>query len=148
MGEYTLVVLCDSRPLGHAHLAAHVAQHDVRRDRVQVQVAAREQERKARPNRGGKGGPGQPGKCAQPEVEPETGVLATGELQHGQAGLVWRPAQTSPELLEEDSRAFGGPQEQHCVDAGNVEALVEQDHGKQCLDRPVAQCLQRLCPQV
>lgn len=42
-------------------------------------------------------------------------------------------------MLQEHDRALGGPQEQHCVDLGDVEAFVEQIHGKQDLQLAGAQ---------
>ena len=40
--------------------------------------------------------------------------------------LAGGPAQAAAELLQEDGGALGGAQEQHGVDLGKVDALVEQ----------------------
>ena len=64
--------------------------------------------------------------------------MVADEVQHGQHRLVAGAPQSAAELLEEDRGALGGPQEQHRVDVGQVEALVEQVGGEQHVDPPVA----------
>ena len=61
------------------------------------------------------------------------------EVQHREAALAPAEAQTAAELLQEHDRALGGPQEQHRVDLGDVEAFVEQIHRKQDLQLAGAQ---------
>ena len=75
-----------------------------------------------------------PCQCAQLEVEAELLAVIADEVQDGQHGLVLRPPQPSPELLQEDRGALGGSEEQHRVDIGNVDALVEDVDREDCLD--------------
>lgn len=59
--------------------------------------------------------------------------------KHGEAAFAPAEAQTAAELLQEHDRALGGPQEQHRVDLGDVEAFVEQIHREQDLQLAGAQ---------
>ena len=87
-----------------------------------------------------------PGQCGETLVEPELTALVTDEVQRGQHGLTGHHPQATPELLQEHRRALGRPKEQHSVDRGNVEALVEQVDGEDDVDRAVAQRAQRVLP--
>lgn len=55
--------------------------------------------------------------------------------KHREAALagVGGEAQAPAQLLQEHHRALGGTQQQHGVDRGDVEAFVEQLHGKEDL---------------
>src|SRR5215217_258211 len=72
-----------------------------------------------------------PGQGAVAEIEPELRVLAADEVEHGQAWLVVGQAQPPAQLLKEDGGALGGTQEQHRVDGGDVDTLVEQVDGEE-----------------
>ncbi len=52
------------------------------------------------------------------QVEAELGVLVADEVEHGQARLAVGEAQAAAELLEEDGRALGRPQEQDVSTSG------------------------------
>ena len=84
-----------------------------------------------------------PGEGPVAEVEAEPLVLQPDEVEHRQARLVVRQAQATAELLQEHRGALGGAQEQHRVDLGDVDALVEQVHREQRPHLPPAQLLQR-----
>ena len=69
------------------------------------------------------------------QVETEAAVLLADEIQNGETALLcfWREAQAPAQLLQEHDRALGGPQQQHGVDRGDVEAFVEQVDGEEDL---------------
>ena len=69
------------------------------------------------------------------QIKAKTPVLLADEVQNGEAALagVGRQPQAPAELLQEHHRALGGPQEQHGVDGGDVEAFVEEVHGEEDL---------------
>ena len=69
-----------------------------------------------------------------------TRVRLADEVEHRQARLVLGPAAATAELLEEDRRALGRPQEEDRVDLGDVDALVEEVHGE---ERPAARPARR-----
>ena len=60
--------------------------------------------------------------------------MVADEVEHGQDGLVLRTPQAAAELLQEDGCALGGTEQQHGVDVGHVEALVEEVDGEQRVD--------------
>ena len=75
-----------------------------------------------------------PVECAQLRVEAELLAVVADEVEDGQHGLVAGAAQSAAELLQEDRRALGRSEEQHGVDVGEVEALVEQVGGEEHVD--------------
>ena len=58
-------------------------------------------------------------------------MLVADEVQDREARLGRGVAQTSAELLQEHGHALGRPEEQHRVDLGDVEPLVEDVDGEQ-----------------
>ena len=121
-----------------------VLEDDVRGHPVQLHRAAGRQEREALLDlllhlraRGA-------GHRAVAQVEAELPVRLADEVQHGDAVLALEAAQAAAKLLQEDERAFRGPEEQQRVDLGQVDAFVEQVHREQRPDAPGAQVQQRL----
>ena len=112
-------------------LAPDVLQHDLLRLPVHDDLAARRQEREAALDVAFQSAAGLPGQGPQPMVEAELLAVVPDEVQDRQNRLV--PGSTKPtaELLQEQRRALGGAQEQHRVDVGNVQALVEEVGGEQ-----------------
>jgi hypothetical protein len=80
---------------------------------------------------------------AKPIDEPEPAVGVADEVEHGQAGLAGFAAQAAAELLEEEGRALGRTEEEDGVDAGNVDAFVEQILREHHVDRGGAEVPQR-----
>jgi hypothetical protein len=61
-------------------------------------------------------------------------AMLADEVEDQTRRLAGRMAQAAPELLEEDRRARGRPQEQQHVDEGQVDALVIQVAGEHQID--------------
>lgn len=61
-------------------------------------------------------------------------MLGSDQIEYGQAGLAIGDPQSAAELLEKDGGALGGAQQQHCVDLGQVDPLVEEIHRTQDVD--------------
>ena len=88
------------------------------------------------------------GQRAQLLVEAKLLALVSDEVEDGQHGLVGRAAKSATELLQEDRGALGGAEEQHRVDVGQVEALVEQVGGEEDVDSArleVLKCALAVC---
>ena len=68
---------------------------------------------------------------ARSVVEAELLAVVADEVEHGQDRLVAGAPQAAAELLEEDGRALGGPEEEDGVDVGEVETLVEEVGGEE-----------------
>jgi hypothetical protein len=108
-----------------------IAQHEVGRDPVELEMAAGRKCREALLDLPLKASTTDPGKGAVAEIEPELRVLAADEVEHGQAWLLVGQAQPPAQLLKEDGGALGGTQEQDRVDGGDVDTLVEQVDGEE-----------------
>jgi hypothetical protein len=76
---------------------------------------------------------------AEAPVEAKLATRVPDEVQHGQARLLAMEPQPAAELLEEHGRALRRTQEEDSVDARDVDALVEEVHGEECLDRALLQ---------
>ena len=135
-------------PPGHAQRSSNVPEHDVPRDRVQLDVAAGGQHREAFPDLSLDPPTTGTGQSPISSVKPELGVLMTDEVEDGQAGLVVGQTQAAAELLQEHRRALRRSKEEDGVDCGNVEALVEEVHREHGIDLPVAQALESASPIV
>ena len=61
-------------------------------------------------------------------------MLLADEVEDGEAVLAVGQAQAAAELLQEDGRALGGTQEEHGVDLGDVDALVEEVDREDAVD--------------
>ena len=104
---------------------------------VQDDLAPRGQEREARSIWRSRPAFRRTRQSAVADVEPELLAMMTDEVECGQHRLVTGAAQTATQLLQEDRRALGRPQEQDGVDVGQVEAFVEQSAAKRTLTRRV-----------
>ena len=71
------------------------------------------------------------GQDAELPREVELLAVIAHEVQDGEDGLAMSAAKAAAKLLHEDRRALGGPQEQHGVDIGDVEAFVEHVDGEE-----------------
>src|SRR5664279_3015546 len=91
----------------------------------------------------GKTPPGRTGQRSIPDVKPELLALVPNEIQCREDRLVGGESQTASELLQKDRRALGGPQEKDGVNAGQIEALVEQVGGEDNVDASIAERPQR-----
>ena len=67
-------------------------------------------------------------------VETELSTVLADEVEDRQNRLVPCPPQPAPELLQEQGRALGRPQQQDGVDVGQVEPLVEQVRREESVD--------------
>ena len=121
-----------------------VVEHQLLGLPVQDDLRARRQERETLLDLMGESPPGRSGERSIPDVEPEFLALVPDKVQCGQDGLVGGEAQTAAELLQEDRRALGGPQEQDGVDCGQVETLIEEVGSEQDVDLSIAQRAERL----
>ena len=79
---------------------------------------------------------------AEAAVEAELGVHVADEVERGEALLAVGQAEAAAELLEEDGGALGGAEEEHGVDLGDVDALVEDVDGEDDVDLAGAQAVE------
>jgi hypothetical protein len=70
----------------------------------------------------------------QAAIEAELLAVVADEVEHRAQALAVAAPQPTPELLEEQGRAVGGPEQEQAVHAGDVDALVEQVDGEDHLD--------------
>ena len=70
--------------------------------------------------------------------------MVADEVENDEVFLLVAEAQAAAELLKEEDLRLGRPQHHHRVDAGEVDAFVEQVHGEDDTEPTVAQLLQRL----
>jgi hypothetical protein len=123
----------------HCDLGLDVVQYQLPRDPVEPDRAARGQEREAVLDLAHQLRTGTSGQRAVANVPAEAPVVLSHEVEHGQAGLAGGAAQAPAQLLQEDGGALGGAQEQHGVDLGHVDALVEQVDREDGVDLSVTQ---------
>jgi hypothetical protein len=87
---------------------------------------------------------GSAGQGPEAQVEAELAVLVADEVQHGEAALSRALRSPRPSCWRNTVALSVGPQEQHRVDLGDVDALVEQIHGEQHLQLAGLQPQQRV----
>jgi len=117
----------------------HVVEHRLARHLVELDGAAARQLREAaldlplhaatRPTEDG----------AEPRVEAEPAVRSPDEVEDGAALLVVPAPKTAAELLKEEERALGRPQEEQRVHIREVDPLVEDVDAEQDAEPSVAQ---------
>src|SRR5579859_8010387 len=75
-------------------------------------------------------------------------MLVADEIEHGQAGLSFRPPQSPTELLQKDGGRFSRTQKEHGVEFWDVHALVEQIDREDHIDVAIAEVAQSRYPLV
>ena len=95
-----------------------VVEHDLAALAVEVDGAARRQEREVGCDLVDDGSAPGVEDRSQPVLEAELAAVLADEVDDRQVALAGRAAQTAPELLGEDSRRCGRPEEQDAVDVG------------------------------
>ncbi len=71
------------------------------------------------------------------EVEPL--VLGGNEVKDGQLRLLLMQAQSPPQLLEKNCHAFGGSEEEHRINEGDIDPFIVQIHGEDEIDLTLSQ---------
>src|SRR5690606_16502529 len=78
---------------------------------------------------------------AESPVELEFLMVLPKEIQNRAYGFAIVLAESAAQLLQEHCRAIGGPEHDHGVDRRDVDSLVEQVHGEDCLQATALQIL-------
>jgi hypothetical protein len=130
--------LRDQRSPAGRHLLPDVLQNDFARYRIQNDLTSGRQEGEAMFDLANEFFSTQTRQSPEALVEAELLALMADEVQCSQHGLAWRRAQPAAELLKKHGRALSGPQEQHGVDIGDVESLIEEVDGEDGIDFAVA----------
>ena len=153
-GQASQVV--DQRPpLRQPRGIAQVAEHDLLALAVELDVTSGRQEREPVLDLRVERAAPAIDERDEPPVEAELPVLLADQIDHGQVRLALGAPQAAPELLGEHRRAVRRSQQQHGVDARDVDALaehVDREHRPQLSDlepaqRRVALALGRLAGQ-
>ena len=106
-------------------------EHDVASDRIELEVAARREEREVPLDLLLQVLSAATEQCPVAEVESELAAMEADEVEDGAFRLAGGSAQASAELLKEQRRALGRAQQQQGVDVRHVDALVEEVDGEQ-----------------
>ena len=110
---------------------------------VESNVAASGEARESSGDRAVDLGAGPARERAEAINESEAAMCIADEVKNGKARLAFFVSKAAPELLQEDCRAFGRAEEQHRVDARDIETLIEEVAYEQDVDLPGAQLLKR-----
>ena len=133
-------VLGEGGPLGQA--AFDVLEHGLLRVVFQLNGAAGGEARELLLDGFAKLGAGAAAEqSAETAVEAELAVGPANEVEHGQAALALVEPEAAAELLQVEGGALGGAQEEHGVDFGDVDALVEHVHGEEGAELAATQLL-------
>src|ERR1700722_7522392 len=117
-------------PLAAPDALLDVAEDDVRRLLLQAHGAARRQVGETSLDLRDDLARGAPEHRAEPPIEPELPACRPDETDGREARFGGGEAQPSTELLKEDRGALRRPKEEDGVDAGYVDAFVEQVDGE------------------
>ena len=111
-------------------VVADVAQHLLLDDAVEDDLAAGRQEREALLDVALQVLARRAGERPEAQVSTEFAAVMPNEVEGGEHGLAFGEPESAAELLEEEGWALGGAQEEHGVDLGDVDSLVEKVGGK------------------